>query len=80
VFGGRTTVAGHLSVGDKVHIGGMSGITKTITTPGQYAGLPLQDLRLEMRTRASLKNLPDLVKQVRRILKHLGLESNSISE
>jgi UDP-3-O-[3-hydroxymyristoyl] glucosamine N-acyltransferase len=80
VIGGRTTVAGHLHIGDKIQIGGMSGITKSIDKPGAYAGLPLQDLRLEMRTRASLKNLPMLVKQVRRILKHLGLESDSLGE
>jgi UDP-3-O-[3-hydroxymyristoyl] glucosamine N-acyltransferase len=77
VFGGRTTVSGHLSLGDKVKVGGMSGITKSITEPGEYAGFPLQDLKSSMRTRAAIKSLPDLIKQVRRILKHLGLESDS---
>lgn len=75
MFGGRTTVAGHLEITDRVHTGGLSGITKSITKPGQYGGLPLQDLRDEMRTRASLKSLPLLVKQVRQILKHLGLDA-----
>ncbi len=76
VFGGRTTIAGHLTVGDKVHIGGMSGITKSVLTPGQYSGLPLQPLKDELRTRASFKSLPTMVKQVRRILNHLGLEAS----
>lgn len=80
VFGGRTTIAGHLKVGDKIHIGGLSGVTKTIEEPGEYSGLPLQDLKAELRTRATLKHVPQMVKQVRRILKHLGLESESISE
>jgi UDP-3-O-[3-hydroxymyristoyl] glucosamine N-acyltransferase len=77
VFGGRTTIAGHLSIGDKVQLGGLSGVTKSITVPGVYAGLPLQALPLEIRTRASLKHLPKLVKQVRRILKHLKLEDDA---
>jgi UDP-3-O-[3-hydroxymyristoyl] glucosamine N-acyltransferase len=80
VIGGRTTVAGHLSIGDKIHLGGCSGVTKSIDKPGQYSGLPLQDLRSEMRTRASLKHLPALVKQMRRVLKQLGLDSDSLSE
>ena len=75
VFGGRTTVAGHLMVADGVHTGGLTGITKSITKPGQYAGHPIQDLRDDMRTRAGMKALPDLMKQVRQIVKHLGLNS-----
>jgi len=80
VFGGRTTIAGHLSIGDKIQLGGMSGVTKSVTAPGAYAGLPLQPLPLEIRTRASLKHLPKMVKQMRRILKHLGLEDESPAE
>lgn len=74
VFGGRTTVAGHLTIGDKVQIGGLTGITKSIDKPGQYAGHPIQDLRSDMRVRASMKQLPKLVKQVKAICKKLGLE------
>ncbi len=73
VIGGRTTIAGHLEICDKVQIGGMSGITKSITEPGQYAGFPIQDLKADMRTRASIKKLPDLVRQMRQVLKHLGI-------
>ncbi|MGZ3721302.1 MAG: UDP-3-O-(3-hydroxymyristoyl)glucosamine N-acyltransferase [Bdellovibrionales bacterium] len=80
VIGGRTTVAGHLEIGDKIHLGGCSGVTKSIDVPGQYSGLPLQDLKAEVRTRASLKQLPSMVKNMRRVLKHLGLESSDQSE
>jgi len=31
-------------------------------------------LNKEMRIRAAQRHLPDLIKQVRRIMKHLGLE------
>lgn len=77
VFGGRTTIAGHLEIGDRIQIGGMSGISKGISEPGEYGGFPLQPIKAEIRTRAALKELPLLVKQVRLILKHLGLDKNS---
>lgn len=73
VFGGRTTVAGHLEVTDGVHTGGLTGITKSIEKPGQYAGHPIQTLRDDMRTRASMKSLPEMAKQIRQIMKHLGI-------
>jgi UDP-3-O-[3-hydroxymyristoyl] glucosamine N-acyltransferase len=75
VFGGRTTVKGHIHVTDRVQVGGLSAITKSVTKPGEYGGFPLQEIGSEMRTRATIKQLPELAKQVRRILKHLGLEA-----
>lgn len=80
VFGGRTTIKGHLQIGDKVQMGALSGITKSILEPGEYAGFPVQSLKRDMRVRAAIKNLPDLAKNVRRILKHLGLESDTTAE
>lgn len=74
VIGGRTTIAGHLEIGDRVQIGGMTGITKSILEPGQYAGFPVQDLKTDMRVRASIKRLPDLVRQMKQVMRHLGLE------
>ncbi|MGE3683521.1 MAG: UDP-3-O-(3-hydroxymyristoyl)glucosamine N-acyltransferase [Bdellovibrionales bacterium] len=79
VFGGRTTISGHLQIGDRVRVGGLSGISKSVLEPGEYAGFPLQDLKSSLRTRAALKSLPELIKQVRRILDHLGLENESLN-
>lgn len=77
VFGGRTTITGHIKVGDKVHVAGLAGITRDVTEPGEYGGFPLQPMKSEMRLRATLKEVPTLVKQVRQILKHLGLDKSS---
>jgi len=74
VIGGRTTIAGHLEIGDKVQIGGMSGITKSILEPGQYAGFPIQDLKTDMRVRATIKRLPEMARQLKTVLKKLGIE------
>ena len=75
VFGGRATIKGHLSVADRSQFAGISAIHKTISQPGrEWGGHPLQPLKNEMRTRAILKSLPDLVRQVRRIARHLRLD------
>lgn len=80
VFGGRTTIAGHLTIADRCHFGGISMIHSSVTEPGQYAGFPLEPLKDAMRTRAATPQLPKLVKQVRRIMKHLGLEEPAKNE
>lgn len=80
VFGGRTTIKGHLKITDGAHFGGISGITKDVSKPGEYGGLPLQPIGDEMRTRASLKELPELIKRVRKIMKHLGLNNSSAKD
>lgn len=77
VFGGRVTIKGHLSIADRSQFGGISGIGNNVLKSGEYGGLPLQPVKDEMKTRASLKEVPALVKKVRRILKHLGLDEKS---
>jgi UDP-3-O-[3-hydroxymyristoyl] glucosamine N-acyltransferase len=79
VFGGRSTVKGHISIASDCHFGGLSGVNNNIFKPGEYGGLPLQPIQSEMRTRASLKHLPELVRNVRRIMKHLGMSKQEAS-
>ena len=55
VFGGRTTVTGHISICSDVHTGGLTGITKSITEPGAYAGFPFEKLKDNLKTRAAIK-------------------------
>ncbi len=75
VFGGRTTISGHLEIASKSHISGMSVVTKSIEEGGEYGGFPLQKLRDTLKTRAALRHLPEIQESVKKILKHLGLES-----
>jgi UDP-3-O-[3-hydroxymyristoyl] glucosamine N-acyltransferase len=80
VIGGRVTVKGHLAIGDQVRIAGLSAIGKSLTGPAEYAGHPLQPLAEELRTRAVLKKLPKLAKQVQMLLKQLGLAADEDRE
>jgi len=80
VFGGRTTVGGHIHIVDGCHIGGLSAVQQSVEQPGQYSGFPLQPLKDDLRTRMSLKELPELIKQVRRIVRHLGIGKETSPE
>ena len=75
VFGGRTTIAGHLSVTDGCQFSGLSGITRDVTERGEYGGFPLKPIKAELRTRSAMLELPELAKQLRQVLKHLGIYS-----
>lgn len=77
VFGGRTTIKGHISICDKARFGGLSAIGNNVTKPGEYGGFPLQEIKHELRTRVTMKKLPEMAKNISRILKHLGLNNET---
>lgn len=74
VFGGRVTVGGHLEIPDKTKVSAVSVIGKTIAKAGEYGGFPLQEISETLKTRVAMRHLPELVKQVRQLVKHLGLK------
>lgn len=74
VAGGRSNVTGHISVTDNVQIAGLSAITHSLTEPGQYGGDPIMPLQTHLKVKSSLDKLPEMRKQISRILKHLGLK------
>ncbi len=75
VAGGRSVVTGHIEICDNVHLAGLSGVGKSITTPGQYGGFPHQPLQKFIKTKAAMIHLPEMRKQLGKIMKHLGLET-----
>ena len=74
IAGGRTSVTDHVTVCSNVQIGGLSGVSKDVTAPGAYAGYPLLPIKEHLKSTASIPKLPQLRKDVARILKHLGLK------
>ena len=71
--GGNTVVAAHLTIADDVALAGRSTVTSDVTEPGQYGGYPLQPLKDAMRTIATLGQLPEIRRNLNRVLKHLNL-------
>jgi len=67
-IGGGSVVLGHLEIGDDVHVGAATVVTKSIRKAGDYAGLyPMQDRTAWARNAALLRNLDKLEKRVRQI-------------
>ena len=55
VLGGKAAVADHVTVADRVRIAACSGVTKHITKPGDYAGMPAQPINRWRREVAALR-------------------------
>jgi UDP-3-O-[3-hydroxymyristoyl] glucosamine N-acyltransferase len=63
--GGGTVILGHLEICDDVHVGAASVVTRSISEPGEYAGLyPLQEKGEWARNAVLLRNLERLQKRV----------------
>lgn len=57
ILAGQAAVTGHLKVADNVVIGGRGGVTKSLSKPDQYWGLPVKPISKELREKAALKKL-----------------------
>jgi UDP-3-O-[3-hydroxymyristoyl] glucosamine N-acyltransferase len=73
VCGGTVAVADHIHITKNVTLAGASVVTNDIKEPGAYGGAPVQPMQDYLRSKASLVHLPQLRKQMSKVLKHLGL-------
>lgn len=80
VIGGRSTINGQVEITSGVTLGGLSGAHNDVTKPGIYAGYPLTDFKHNLRVQASLPKLPELRRQVAKIMKHLGLNEDEAKQ
>jgi UDP-3-O-[3-hydroxymyristoyl] glucosamine N-acyltransferase len=71
VAGGRSVVTGHIEICDNVQISGLSGVNKSISEPGAYGGFPLLPLQQSIKVRAAVAQLPEMRKQLARIVKQI---------
>lgn len=69
ISGGKASLGGHLKVPDNVHMAALSATATDIPKSGQYGGYPLQPLQDFLRTNAALLHLPELRKQIAKLLK-----------
>lgn len=64
VLGGQTGVVGHIHIGDGVMVGARGGISKSITTPGKYAGVPIMELGEHNRQQVLVRKISQFVKRI----------------
>lgn len=67
---GQVGVAGHIKIGSNVMIGAKSGIRGDVPDNQVLAGNPLVDLKEDIKIKASLKKLPELLKRVKELEKN----------
>jgi UDP-3-O-[3-hydroxymyristoyl] glucosamine N-acyltransferase len=76
VMAGQVGIADHVHIGDGARLGGRSGVAQDIPPGERMLGAPARTEREAKRILLSLDRLPGVVRDVRRILRHLGLEED----
>ncbi len=74
ICGGQVAVSDHLHISSNVTLAGGTTVTSHIEVPGAYGGTPAMPMNDYLRAKASIPYLPQLRKQMSKVLKHLGLE------
>lgn len=72
-IGGGAVILGHLELADGVHIGAAAVVTRSVRSPGEYAGLyPMQEKSEWARNAVLLRNLEKLIERVRALERKLA--------
>lgn len=66
-IGGQVGIAGHIKIGSNVMIGAQSGISGNVADNRVVSGNPVVDLREELKIKAAMKKLPELLKRVKKL-------------
>jgi UDP-3-O-[3-hydroxymyristoyl] glucosamine N-acyltransferase len=67
VLAGQVGVAGHVKIGDGARVGGQSGVFNDLPAGVTVTGTPTRPQRDYLRSVAALHQLPDLLKELRRL-------------
>lgn len=70
---GQVGVSGHLKIGDHVMVGGKSGVTKDIASKQVVSGFPPVPHKTWLKREASVRHLPELKKQIKRLSEKIAL-------
>ena len=83
VMAGKASVNGHVTIGSRVLVGGLAGVTHDVADDAQISGFPAQDHGVELRFRACLRRVPQLIEKVKELekqIRELGLETDDRGE
>jgi len=69
VMGGNVAVNGHIKICDGVRIAGFSGVSKSLTKPGDYGGIPVQPLSEHNKNAVLLRSIKRLYDRVHQLEK-----------
>jgi UDP-3-O-[3-hydroxymyristoyl] glucosamine N-acyltransferase len=80
VLGGQVGVIGHLRIGDGVRIAAQSGIMRDAEPGEELLGSPARGRARQLRNKAALERLPDLVSSVRALEERLERRADEASD
>jgi UDP-3-O-[3-hydroxymyristoyl] glucosamine N-acyltransferase len=80
ILAAKVGVNGHIKISDQVVVAACAGVTKSIRTPGRYAGMPVMPLGEYNRTSVMLRNIKEFVKELQEVKKQLTLVTATCSE
>ena len=73
LVGGQVGFIGHIEIPERTSIGAQSGIAKSIVNPGQsFFGSPAKEHRQALRTEGAIRQLPELLVEVRTLQRQVA--------
>lgn len=73
ILAGKVAVNGHIKIGDRVIIGACSGVSKSITKPGKYAGVPVMPLAENNKNQVLLRSIDKYIKELKELKEQVAL-------
>jgi UDP-3-O-[3-hydroxymyristoyl] glucosamine N-acyltransferase len=81
IVAGQVGFVGHIRIADRTTFGAQSGISKSVTAEGKtYFGYPARELRESLRIEACLRNLPEMVLEVRQMQERIAELKKAIED
>jgi len=71
VLAGKASVDSHLTLGDNVMVGALTGVTRDVPDGMRVSGYPAQEHRSELKLAASLRRVPRLIERVKELEKRV---------
>lgn len=71
ILAGQVAVNGHIKITDNVLVAACSGVTKSLTQPGRYAGVPVMPLREHNKCSVLLRKIERFVEELRAVQERL---------
>jgi len=79
IIAGQVGFVGHIEIGDDSFVGAKSGVSKDVKPKAKITGYPARDFMTMRRIEASMSELPDLLKEVKRLKSELESLKNTTS-
>lgn len=80
VITGQVGIVGHVHIGDRALIGAQAGVTRNVPAGARVFGTPATAEYQQKRILVTLEKLPEMRRDLLRVLQHLGLQQDKRSK